>query len=129
VNEAVLQAAQFESTLLKVRTSSAQSIGVPSIPSVQWEDVGGLVEVKNEILDTIQLPLDHPELFLQGLKKRSGTSTVNTTVVNSEVYAFRCPFIWSPWNRKDPTCQGGCNILLIKLSLCQRTRTSEYVHW
>lgn len=72
VNEAVLQAAQFESTLLKVRTSSAQSIGVPSIPSVQWEDVGGLVEVKNEILDTIQLPLDHPELFLQGLKKRSG---------------------------------------------------------
>lgn len=72
VNDAVLRAAQFESTLLKVRTSSAQSIGVPSIPSVQWEDVGGLAEVKNEILDTIQLPLDHPELFLQGLKKRSG---------------------------------------------------------
>lgn len=77
MNDAVLRAAQFESTLLKVRTSSAQSIGVPSIPSVQWEDVGGLAEVKNEILDTIQLPLDHPELFLQGLKKRSGTSIVN----------------------------------------------------
>ncbi|KAL4064336.1 P-loop containing nucleoside triphosphate hydrolase protein [Scleroderma citrinum] len=72
VKEVVLQAAQFESALSKVRTSSAQSIGVPSIPTVQWEDVGGLAEVKNEILDTVQLPLDHPELFSEGLKKRSG---------------------------------------------------------
>ena len=41
------------------------------IPSVQWDDVGGLVEAKREILDTIQLPLLHPELFTAGLR-RSG---------------------------------------------------------
>ena len=37
-----------------------------------WEDIGGLSNVKNDILDTIQLPLEHPELFSSGMKKRSG---------------------------------------------------------
>lgn len=41
------------------------------IPSVFWQDVGGLQEVKKEILDTIQLPLEHPELLSFGLH-RSG---------------------------------------------------------
>ncbi|KAI6038954.1 AAA-domain-containing protein [Pisolithus marmoratus] len=72
VTEASLQAGQFETVLHRVRMSSAQSVGMPSIPSVQWEDVGGLADVKTEILDTVQLPLDHPELFQQGIKKRSG---------------------------------------------------------
>jgi peroxin-6 len=39
---------------------------------VKWSDVGGLVHAKKEILDTIQLPLQHPELFAKGLKQRSG---------------------------------------------------------
>lgn len=41
------------------------------IPNVSWDDVGGLEEAKREILDTIQLPLLHPELFPEGLR-RSG---------------------------------------------------------
>lgn len=41
------------------------------MPSVSWSDVGGLDVAKKEILDTIQLPLDHPELFSKGLR-RSG---------------------------------------------------------
>uniref|UniRef100_A0A5F9CBL9 Peroxisomal ATPase PEX6 n=1 Tax=Oryctolagus cuniculus TaxID=9986 RepID=A0A5F9CBL9_RABIT len=41
------------------------------IPSVSWHDVGGLQEVKREILETIQLPLEHPELLSLGLR-RSG---------------------------------------------------------
>lgn len=36
-----------------------------------WEDVGGLADAKVAILDTIQLPLQHPELFAAGLR-RSG---------------------------------------------------------
>ena len=54
------------------RKASAQSVGAPSIPNVSWDDVGGLVDVKKDILDTIQLPLEHPELFAKGLKQRSG---------------------------------------------------------
>ena len=41
------------------------------IPDVDWKDIGGLEEVKSHILDTIQLPLDHPELVATGLR-RSG---------------------------------------------------------
>jgi peroxin-6 len=39
---------------------------------VKWEDVGGLEDVKKAILDTVQLPLVHRELFASGLRQRSG---------------------------------------------------------
>lgn len=47
----------------------SQSIGAPEVPCVKWSDVGGLEDVKKEILDTIQLPLLHPELRSTGLKR------------------------------------------------------------
>ncbi|KAJ9104628.1 hypothetical protein QFC21_002126 [Naganishia friedmannii] len=62
----------FDQALRDARTSLADSIGAPKIPNVSWDDVGGLSEVKADILDTIQLPLERPELFANGLKKRSG---------------------------------------------------------
>lgn len=40
---------------------------------MKWKDVGGLEEAKKEILETIQLPLLHPELFVGDLR-RSGDS-------------------------------------------------------
>ncbi|KAI0328087.1 AAA-domain-containing protein [Cubamyces sp. BRFM 1775] len=67
-----LTAADFDLALGKARASYSESIGVPKIPSVSWDDVGGLAHVKADILDTIQLPLEHPELFADGLKQRSG---------------------------------------------------------
>ncbi|KAI8390353.1 P-loop containing nucleoside triphosphate hydrolase protein [Blakeslea trispora] len=67
-----LTAADFESALGQARSSYSDSIGAPKIPSVTWDDVGGMAHVKDDILDTIQLPLEHPELFGAGLKKRSG---------------------------------------------------------
>ena len=42
------------------------------VPNVQWEDVGGLEDVKAAILETVDLPLRHPQLFTQGLRRRSG---------------------------------------------------------
>ncbi|CAG8465584.1 12000_t:CDS:10 [Ambispora gerdemannii] len=67
-----LTAADFETALGKARASYSDSIGAPKIPNVTWDDVGGLASVKDDILDTIQLPLEHPELFASGMKKRSG---------------------------------------------------------
>lgn len=69
-----LTSLDFNSALEKARNSYSESIGAPKIPSVTWDDVGGLANVKSDILDTIQLPLEHPELFADGLKKRSGKS-------------------------------------------------------
>ncbi|KAI8085978.1 P-loop containing nucleoside triphosphate hydrolase protein [Halteromyces radiatus] len=67
-----LTAADFDAALSEARASYSDSIGAPKIPNVTWDDVGGLANVKDDILDTIQLPLEHPELFGSGLKKRSG---------------------------------------------------------
>lgn len=67
-----LTSADFNLALDQARSSYSESIGAPKIPNVTWDDVGGLASVKSEILDTIQLPLEHPELFAEGLKKRSG---------------------------------------------------------
>ncbi|KAG8760764.1 peroxisomal assembly protein [Serendipita sp. 396] len=67
-----LIASDFETGLSQARASFSASIGAPSIPKVSWDDVGGLASVKSDILDTIQLPLQHPELFANGMKKRSG---------------------------------------------------------
>lgn len=67
-----LTGADFSIALDKARTSYSESIGAPKIPNVTWDDVGGLANVKADILDTIQLPLERPELFADGLKKRSG---------------------------------------------------------
>ena len=55
-----------------VRQRMATEIGAPKIPDVRWEDVGGLEDVKLAILDTIELPLKHPSLFSNGLRRRSG---------------------------------------------------------
>lgn len=73
----ILTASDFTKALSVARLSYAESIGAPKIPAVSWDDVGGLASVKSDILDTIQLPLEHPDLFADGLKKRSGWSCSN----------------------------------------------------
>ncbi|KAK0459470.1 AAA-domain-containing protein [Desarmillaria tabescens] len=67
-----LSNSDFEGALGKARASYSEGIGAPKIPNVSWDDVGGLAHVKSDILDTIQLPLDYPDLFSDGFKKRSG---------------------------------------------------------
>lgn len=67
-----LTLSDFDEGLNIARSSFSDSIGAPKIPNVSWDDIGGLASVKNDILDTIQLPLERPELFSSGLKKRSG---------------------------------------------------------
>lgn len=74
-----VSALDFEVALEQARSAYSRNIGAPKIPNVTWNDVGGLAHVKKDIADTIQLPLDHPELFAKGLKKRSGMSHVNRT--------------------------------------------------
>ncbi|KAK5677346.1 peroxisomal assembly protein [Elasticomyces elasticus] len=64
--------ADFDAAVDLARKNFADSIGAPKIPNVQWSDVGGLTNVKDAVVETIQLPLSRPELFAKGLKKRSG---------------------------------------------------------
>ncbi|KAI4303352.1 hypothetical protein MLD38_038996 [Melastoma candidum] len=58
--------------LERSKKRNAAALGTPKVPNVKWEDVGGLEDVKKSILDTVQLPLLHKDLFSSGLRKRSG---------------------------------------------------------
>ena len=62
----------FEVAIDAARKNFADAIGAPKIPNVSWDDVGGLTNVKDAVMETIQLPLERPELFSKGMKKRSG---------------------------------------------------------
>ncbi|XP_068088715.1 peroxisome biogenesis factor 6 [Hyperolius riggenbachi] len=61
----------LENALTEMQDAHSQAIGAPKIPSVHWKDVGGLHEAKRQLLDTVQLPLEHPEMLSLGLR-RSG---------------------------------------------------------
>ncbi|ONH65164.1 Peroxisomal biogenesis factor 6 [Cyberlindnera fabianii] len=71
-NPIKLTPSDFERAIGDARNKFSDSIGAPRIPNVLWDDIGGLESVKGEILDTIDMPLKHPELFASGVKKRSG---------------------------------------------------------
>lgn len=62
----------FSEAINVARNQYSDSIGAPHIPSVAWDDIGGLDVAREEIFDTIDMPLRHPDLFSSGLKKRSG---------------------------------------------------------
>jgi peroxin-6 len=49
-----------------------ESLGAPKVPKVKWSDVGGLDNVKEEIIKTVKLPLKYPELVKMSGLKRSG---------------------------------------------------------
>lgn len=67
------------------------------IPDVRWEDVGGLTHVREEIIDTIELPLKYPNLF--GRSKRSGIllygppGTGKTLIAKAVATECNLPFI------------------------------------
>lgn len=67
-----LTKSDFEIAVEAARKNFSDSIGAPKIPNVTWDDVGGLNNVKEAVTETIQLPLERPELFAKGMKKRSG---------------------------------------------------------
>uniref|UniRef100_A0A6B2KZ37 Peroxisomal ATPase PEX6 n=1 Tax=Arcella intermedia TaxID=1963864 RepID=A0A6B2KZ37_9EUKA len=67
-----ISVSDVDAAIAQVQQQESASLGAPKVPNVKWEDVGGLITAKKEILDTIQLPLEHPELFGKGLKQRSG---------------------------------------------------------
>merc|ERR1719264_1084568 len=46
-------------------TPSAIRECVVEVPTVTWQDVGGLANVKRELQELVQYPVEHPEKFLK----------------------------------------------------------------
>ncbi|KGN44900.1 peroxisome biogenesis protein 6 [Cucumis sativus] len=68
----IMKKEDFSSSMDRSKKRNASALGAPKVPNVKWEDVGGLEDVKKSIMDTVQLPLLHKDLFSSGLRKRSG---------------------------------------------------------
>ncbi|KAI8880232.1 transitional endoplasmic reticulum ATPase [Backusella circina FSU 941] len=50
---------------LGVSNPSALRETVVEVPTVKWNDIGGLEKVKQELQETVQYPVEHPEKFLK----------------------------------------------------------------
>merc|ERR1712032_921398 len=50
-------------TALGISNPSALRETVVEVPNVSWEDIGGLEQVKRELQETVQYPVEHPEKF------------------------------------------------------------------
>ncbi|XP_075719891.1 peroxisome biogenesis factor 6 [Rhinoderma darwinii] len=57
----------LDCALSELQEAHSEAIGAPKIPCVRWTDVGGLEDAKRQLLDTVQLPLEHPEILGLGL--------------------------------------------------------------
>lgn len=42
-----------------------------TVPNVKWEDIGGLEDVKKQLIEMVQWPIEHPEIFLKYGQKPS----------------------------------------------------------
>ncbi|MFB6268871.1 MAG: CDC48 family AAA ATPase [Halobacterium sp.] len=52
----------FKSALKGIEPSALREVFV-EVPDITWEDVGGLEDTKERLRETIQWPLDYPEVF------------------------------------------------------------------
>jgi transitional endoplasmic reticulum ATPase len=58
---------------LGVSDPSALRETVVEIPQVSWDDIGGLEKVKQELQETVQYPVEHPDKFLKyGMQPSKG---------------------------------------------------------
>ncbi|XP_049877810.1 uncharacterized protein LOC126375017 [Pectinophora gossypiella] len=68
----LVQEEDFNSALESIRSLQSQHLDAPKIPKVYWEDIGGLEQLKKELLKTIEFPIKYPHLFKNSSLKRSG---------------------------------------------------------
>ena len=62
----------FIEGLKQVEPSAMREVMIQK-PNVKWEDVGGLTEAKEKLRELVELPLLHPELFIEaGIKPSKG---------------------------------------------------------
>jgi transitional endoplasmic reticulum ATPase len=60
----------FQQAMKNCNPSVLRSTTV-SVPNVKWEDIGGLEDVKKQLIEMIQWPFEHPEVFLKYGQKPS----------------------------------------------------------
>ena len=64
LNKIKITWSDFENALRDVQPSALREVHVQR-PNIQWNDIGGLDEVKEELKEAIEWPLKHADLFAQ----------------------------------------------------------------
>jgi len=80
-------------------------------PNVTWDDIGGLEKVKQELQETIQYPIEHPEkykFFWRGPQQR-------------------CAFLRPPWLWENSACEGDRERVSVELYFHQGPGAADYV--
>ncbi|MBR9682030.1 MAG: CDC48 family AAA ATPase [Candidatus Altiarchaeota archaeon] len=100
----------FRNALNEIEPSGMRDV-IIEIPRVKWDDVGGLVEVKEELKESIEWPLNYPESYSQmGIEPPKGVllygppGTGKTMLAkavaneaNANFIAVKGPEIFSKW--------------------------------
>jgi len=60
--ELKVTANNFMEALKEIEPSAIREVFI-EVPDVKWSDVGGLENIKNQLIETIEWPLKYPELF------------------------------------------------------------------
>ena len=60
----------FNAALKMVNPSVLRST-VVEVPNIKWADIGGLEDVKKQLIEMVQWPFEHPEIFLKYGQKPS----------------------------------------------------------
>ncbi|MDD4498337.1 MAG: CDC48 family AAA ATPase, partial [Methanosarcinaceae archaeon] len=100
----------FEDALMEIEPSALREIFV-EIPNVHWDDVGGLGEAKEAIIESVEWPIKNPQKFLEmGIKAPKGIllygppGTGKTLIAqavaresNANFISIKGPEIFSKW--------------------------------
>jgi transitional endoplasmic reticulum ATPase len=72
LNDLYVTQEDFEAAMSEVSPSALREVMVES-PNVQWDDVGGLDEVKSRLREAVEAPLKHPDVFEEmGIRSPKG---------------------------------------------------------
>jgi len=62
----------FKSALKIVRPSALREVLIET-PNIKWEDIGGLEELKSQLIEAVELPIKNPEVFQRlGIRPTKG---------------------------------------------------------
>ena len=94
-----IRMAHFTEALKEVEPSAIREVFV-EIPDVSWSDVGGLDDIKRELIETVQWPMTHAELFkrastrpAKGILLAGSPGTGKTLLVKAMAHESQVNFI------------------------------------
>lgn len=72
VNEIQITNDDMKHALTLIQPSAIREIAV-DVPHVRWQDIGGQTEIKQQLKETVEWPIEHPEAFVRmGIRPPKG---------------------------------------------------------